>query len=331
MGLCGERKSAGPAPGARDRRSSCSRRRRWTRTEYCKSCCMSCTHPSFVEHEVTSFYVSGYQCYEDSFNSCTNAQCHLVTRRADRGSMVGPVWIEGLQQSYADSTSDEGDEDKESDKEMKKAGPSHQPHAESPPQDTPDDVSARSIRTLRSVPLDAAAANRSLQAQGPRCTAATSASSNGSLPQQRLATIRWLSTPAFSDSILPQQPNFRAAVSSLVQTTATPVKALAKEDAVADDGNNRDSCRPYKATAGRSSNRRLTEEINECLQIFRQRESSGGFAGVTPVLSSQTGCKLAGRVIGDVLGTPTSRLLKSPVKMFTYQVCVHNGSCSCRT
>ena len=74
-----------------------------------------------------------------------------------------------------------------------------------------------------------------------------------------------------------------------------------------------------KAKPWRNSKRRLTEEISECLQIFRQRDGGGG--GMTPVgASARSATAFGGRLIGDGVGTPkSSKLLKSPVKMFTYQ------------
>ena len=122
-------------------------------------------------------------------------------------------------------------------------------------------------------------------------------------PPGKLGSLKQLSAPAFVDPLCPESA------------------AAGGTDKVGSGGGGSSTGAgdAAKAKPWRNSKRRLTEEISECLQIFRQRDGVAG--GMTPVLASaRSASVLGGRLLGEGAGTPkASRLLKSPVKMFTYQ------------
>ena len=141
---------------------------------------------------------------------------------------------------------------------------------------------------------------------------------NAALPSRRLAALKRLSTPAFADPLAPDPQSTHAHAEGLALQACVPAAGCTNGAAVTDvvaAGGSR-AVGAGQALKGRASRRRLTEEISECLQLFRQRD---GAAGLTPSDAARGLPALSGRVHVEGAGTPTSRMLKSPVKMFTYQ------------
>ena len=159
---------------------------------------------------------------------------------------------------------------------------------------------------------------------------------------RRVEAIKRLSTPAFADplrlpglgsqhalrNLAPRQANHlqgvslaaAAAPTGLITSVGCIQAANDKAGAALDEARAGGLGQMVKQT---SAKRRLTHEINECLELLRQRDGIGGPS--TPISSKSSRNlnplhRLAADARAGVRGSPASRLGSPSMRMFTYKV-----------
>jgi len=162
---------------------------------------------------------------------------------------------------------------------------------------------------------------------------AAGAAAGGERSSRRVEAIKRLSVPAFADPLrLPggdkapgiRPAPLRQAITPLLAPNAILTSVAPSLGGGGGDGGVAPPPGVRKREAINCNKRRLTHEINECLELFRQRDGGGGLPS-TPVSSKSSRHvnplrRLAADARASLWGSPTSRLGSPSVRMFTYQV-----------